>query len=157
MPVLSTWTVSSVVLVTFPNAQLFKSAPKQLALLKQKEIYYDSLLTRFQIDESSVQNNLLKVINSFATHNKLKVVSFLEPHLIKTNDLVVKTYDFTLEGDYNTINQLIYLLEQETKFGEVISLHFEKKKNYRTGRFYLQARVLLKSFGWFWAISQYKS
>ena len=128
------------------NAQLFKSAPQQLALLKQKEVYYDSLLTKFQIDGSSIQNNLLKVINSYATHNKLKVVRFLEPHLTTTNDLVIKTYDFTLEGDYNTINQLLYLLEQKSKFGEVTSLCFETKKNYRTGRFYLQARVLLKSF-----------
>jgi len=60
--------------------------------------------------------------------------------------LWIKTYEFVLEGDYNSINQLIYKLEQQTKFGEVISLHFEKKKNFRTGKHYLQARILLKSF-----------
>jgi len=126
---------------------LFKNAPKQLSLLKQKEVYYDSLLTKYQLDGSSIQNNLLKVINTFSNDNNLKVVSFLEPHTITKNDLIVKTYEFVVEGNYNDINQLIFQLEQKTKFGEIINLHFEKKKNFRTGRFYLQAKVLLKSFG----------
>ncbi|MAB49467.1 MAG: hypothetical protein CMC05_12640 [Flavobacteriaceae bacterium] len=126
---------------------LSKNAPKQLSLLKQKEVYYDSLLTKYQLDGSSIQNNLLKVINSYADANNLKVVSFLEPHVISQNDLSIKTYDFTLEGLYNDINKLIYQLEQQTKFGEIVNLHFEKKKNFRTGRYYLQVRVLLKSFG----------
>lgn len=126
---------------------LFKNAPKQLSLLKQKEVYYDSLLTKYQLDGSSIQNNLLKVINAFAKDNNLKVVSFLKPHTIVENDLVIKTYEFVIEGNYNDINQLIYQLEQQTKFGEIINLHFEKKKNFRTGRYYLQARVFLRSFG----------
>ena len=129
------------------EAVLLKNAPQQLALLKQKNVHYDSLLTKFQLGGSSIQNNLLKIINTYANKNALKVVDFLEPHVSKNDELVIKTYDFTLEGTYNNINQLVYLLEQQTKFGEIISLHFKKKKNYRTGRFYLQARVLLKSFG----------
>ncbi|GAB4160300.1 MAG: general secretion pathway protein [Winogradskyella sp.] len=126
---------------------LSKNAPKQLSLLKQKEVYYDSLLTKYQLDGSSIQNNLLKVINSYAESNNLKVVSFLEPHVIAQNDLTIKTYDFTVEGNYNDIIKLIYQLEQQTKFGEIVNIHFEKKKNFRTGRYYLRARVLLKSFG----------
>lgn len=129
------------------EAVLFKNAPKQLSLLRQKEVYYDSLLTKYQLDGSSIQNNLLKVINRFASDNNIKVISFLEPHIIINNDLVINTYEFLLEGDYNAINKLIYQLEQQTKFGEIINLHFEKKKNFRSGRYYLQAKVLLRSFG----------
>lgn len=128
------------------EAASLKDSPQQLAILKQKNVYFDSLLTKFQLGGSSIQNNLLKIINTYANNNALKVVDFLEPHIYKNDNLTIKTYDFTLEGTYNNIHRLIYLLEQETKFGEVVSLHFEKKKNYRTGRFYLQARVLLKSF-----------
>lgn len=127
---------------------LFKNAPKQLSFLKQKEVYYNSLLTKYQLEDgSSIQNNLLKVINTYSNDNNLKVVSFLEPHTTTKNDLIVKTYEFVVEGGYNNINQLIFQLEQKTKFGEIINLHFDKKKNFRTGKFYLQAKVLLKSFG----------
>jgi len=126
---------------------LFKNTPKQLSLLMQKQKYYDSLLNKYQVNGGSIQNNLLKTINSIAGSNNLKVVRFLEPHTVKNNDLIVKTYQFTIQGDYNNILKLIHHLEQKTKFGEIINFNFEKKKNYRTNRYYLQASILLKSFG----------
>ena len=126
---------------------LFENTPKQLSLLKQKQRFYDSLLTKYQLHGSSVQNNLLKTINSLANSTNLKVIQFLEPHIITKNELIINTYQFTLEGNYNAILQLIHKLEQETKFGEIINLHFEKKKNFRTGKYYLQAHLLLKNFG----------
>jgi len=126
---------------------LFKNTPRQLSLLKQKQRYYDSILTKYQRNGSSVQNNLLNTITSFAKSNNLKVIEFLEPHIYNQDDLNIKTYQFTLEGNFNAILKLTYKLEQQTKFGEIISINFEKKKNFRTGKYYLQASVLLKSFG----------
>lgn len=125
---------------------LFVNAPKKLSLLRQKQVYYDSLLNKYQIDESSIQNNLLNTINKYALINDLKVINFMEPHITTTNNLIVKTYDFTIEGKYNDINQLIFNLEQKTRFGEIIHTHYEKKKNFRTNKLYLKARILLKSF-----------
>jgi len=129
------------------ESKVFENSPKQLSILKQKETYYNSLLEEYQLDDSSLQNNLLKAINTFAEKNNIKVINFLEPHISKKNELTIKTYQFVLQGNYNSINKLIYKLEQDTKFGEIINFHFEKKKNFRTGKFYLQAKVLLKSFG----------
>ncbi|WP_299884437.1 hypothetical protein [uncultured Lacinutrix sp.] len=126
---------------------LFKNAPKQLSILKQKEKYYDSLLVKYQINGSSIQNSLLKSINTFANTNSIQLISFLEPHVIQKDNLTYNTYLFTLQGNYNDILQLIYKLEQGTKFGEITNLHFERKKNYRTGKNYLQASVLMRSFG----------
>ncbi|MCF7568750.1 hypothetical protein L3X37_10270 [Sabulilitoribacter arenilitoris] len=75
------------------------------------------------------------------------MVSFLEPHVFANNCLTIKTHQFTVQVDYNTILKLIHLLEQQNKFGEIINLYFEKKKNFKTGKYYLQAHVLLRSFG----------
>lgn len=125
--------------------KLFTNTPKQIALLKQKQHYYDSLLKTYKIGETSMQNNLLKVITSFAEKNKLKVINFLAPHEYKTASLQINTYSFTIEGRFNTILQLLYTLEQQTRYGEIISVHYEKKKNYRTRKYFLQARVLLKN------------
>lgn len=125
----------------------YKDAQKNLSILKQKERHYDSLLTKHKLNGGSIQNTLLKTINAFADENNLKVVSFLKPHIITSQDLIIKSYQFSLEGDYNAMINLIYKLEQETKFGEIINVHFEKKKNFRTGKDYLQAQVILKSIG----------
>lgn len=126
---------------------LFANTPKQVMLLKQKQQYYDGLLSKYQLNGSSVQNNLLKTINIFADSTNIRVIGFLEPHIIHKNDLKISTYQFTLEGDYNAIIKLIHKLEQDTKFGEIIHLAFEKKTNLRTGNVSLQAQILLKSFG----------
>lgn len=92
-----------------------------------------------------MQNNLLKTINSYALENNLKVINFLEPHIFVKEELTIKTFQFTIEGSFNDINRLIYQLEQKTKFGEVINLHFEKKKNYKSNKNYLQATALVLS------------
>ncbi|MEO1030026.1 MAG: type 4a pilus biogenesis protein PilO [Bacteroidota bacterium] len=129
------------------EALVFDNLPLQLSSLKQREHYYDSLLTTYQLGQGSMQNSMLSAINTFADTHQLKIVDFREPHNIEQNDLKINTYQFTLEGNYNAIIALIYQLEQHTKFGEIINLHFEKKKNYKSGKYYLQAKVLLKSFG----------
>jgi len=125
----------------------FGDTSKKISLLKQKEKYYDGLLSKYQLNGSSIQNSLLKTINTFADSTHIQVVSFLEPHIVFQNELKISTYLFTLEGDFNSILKLIHSLEQDTKFGEIVNLHFEKKTNFKTGTFYLQAHVLLKSFG----------
>lgn len=126
---------------------LFENTAKQISILKQKQQYYDSLLSKYQLNGSSIQNNLLKTINTLADSTNIKVAGFLEPHVIHMDDLKISTYQFTLEGDFSSILKLIYKLEQETKFGEIIHLAFEKKTNFRTGQVFLQATILLKSFG----------
>lgn len=125
----------------------FDNMPMQLAVLKQKEKYYDSLLTIYKLKDNSIQNSLLKTINSYTDAKDIKISNFVEPHQIEQGDSKINTYQFTLEGDYNSILTLIHQLEQNTKFGEVINLNFEKKKNYKTGKYYLQTHVLLRSFG----------
>lgn len=126
---------------------LFENTPKQVSMLQQKQQYYDGLLSKYQLNGSSVQNNLLKTINKFADSANIKVIGFLEPHVILNEDLKISTYQFSLEGDFNALLKLIHKLEQGTKFGEITHIAFEKKTNFRTGQVFLQAHVLLKSFG----------
>ncbi len=125
---------------------IFKNIPKQFSLLKQKEHYYDSILTKYQLKESSLQNNLLKTLNQYAEENNLDITSFIEPHQYEQDNLITKSYSFTIEGDYNSIVKLIHHLEQKTRFGEIINLHLEKKKNFKKNSTYLQAEVLIRNF-----------
>ncbi|WP_298898619.1 hypothetical protein [uncultured Psychroserpens sp.] len=129
------------------EVDIFDNMPLKLSTLKQRKKYHDSLLAKYQLGESSIQNSILNTINTFTISNNLKVVEFIEPHKITNNDFTINTYQFTLEGEYNDMISLIYKLEQETKFGEFINLNFKKYKNYKTGKDYLQISVLLQSFG----------
>ena len=129
------------------ESKVFREGPNKMIQLRQREKYLDSLLTTYQISGLSLQNNLLTELTEYGNEHNLMVIDFLEPHKVRLNALDVHTYSFVLKGDYNAIMNLVHHLEQNTKFGEVCNLQFEKKKDHRKGLFYLEARVLVKSFG----------
>ncbi len=132
---------------------VYESAPSQLAALANKEQQLDAILKSNNIAGTSLQNNILKMLNETATmiqastaKEAFKIVAFETPHEYSdtaTGSTVV-TYNFILEGTYQALIQTIYKLEQEYSFGNVIHLSFDKKKNYRTGKTSLECAVLLQ-------------
>ena len=126
--------------------RLFDDIPKQFGVLNEKNKYYDSLLNTYQIGETSIQNNLLKTINKIAKEEQLKIIDFNEPHVFTKDKSKQNTYTFVVEGDFENILGLIYYLEQHTKFGEVLNVHFEKKKQLRTRKEYLQTTVMIVNY-----------
>lgn len=127
------------------EASLYQDIPRQLSILKNKNAYYDSLLVVNKIDGNSIQNTLLKAITSFSNQKHIKVIEFNEPHQLAQDDRVITTYDFTLQGNYNQLQTLIYHLEQNKKLGEIVNLHFKTQKNFKTNETFLQTRILLKT------------
>lgn len=125
---------------------LVENMPKKLATLKRKNTYYQDLLDNYQLSGNSLQNSLLKTINRLSDSLNLKLVDFHEPHTLEENGLLQKTYMFSLQGSFINIQGLVYQLEQKTKFGEVINIHFERKKNYKLDKYFLEAKVMLLSF-----------
>lgn len=124
---------------------LFKNIPDKIFKLNQENVYLDSLLTKHQISsESSFQNNLLQNISFFAKENDLQIISFNEPHLFSKDGGTLNTYSFSIKGNYTSINKLIYNLEQKNKFGRILSVKFEKKRNFRTNRRFLICEILLR-------------
>lgn len=124
---------------------LLENAPEKVALLIKKQVYYDSILNKMNLGNTSIENNLLRVINIEAEKNKLKLIDFNDPHISEVDGNQLNTFDFILEGEFISLIKTIYVLEQENTFGEVVHLHFEKKKNYRTNKSYLEARVFVQN------------
>lgn len=127
------------------EVQLFKDIPQQLSVLYQKEKYYDSLQRTFQITETSFQNTILKTINTAAETHNFNVIEFNEPHIFEENDIRKNSYSFTVEGSFMSILKLTHHLEQKTKFGEIIHYQLEKKKDPRTRKERLQARIIIQN------------
>ncbi len=124
---------------------LLSNIPEQINYLKQQNEYFDTILEKNKITVgSSFQNNLLQFINTYATDNQLKIVAFNEPHQFIKNDAILKTYSFTLKGSFTNILQLIYKLEQQGNYGKLISINFNKKKNYKTNNIFLECEIFLQ-------------
>ncbi len=125
---------------------MFKNAPQKHSLLRQKERYYDSILNANQLTGSSIQNDLLKTISRISSGNTLSIIGFSEPHLFKDTDYTTKTYSFSVNGNFNDIQQLLHHLEQKTSFGELVNVHYTRKRNFRKRKNFLEASVLIRSY-----------
>lgn len=122
----------------------FKDISKTLSILAQKDTYYDSILGKMDLVDTSIQNNLLRTINQEASKNNLKVMDFNKPHIYTIGENNLHTFSFNLNGNYTDILKVIHAIEQKGNFGEIIHMDFEKKKNYRTNRYSLGATVFVQ-------------
>lgn len=123
---------------------LFKNIPERLHALNQKEVHYSKLLINNQITETSLQNNLLRMVEKYAQTHSIDDITLLEPHTASTGNRTISSYMFDVTGDFKSILGLGYELEQKSKFGMVASLRFEKKKELKNNRTYLQATFVLQ-------------
>lgn len=125
----------------FENQQILSNLNSLLLQKKQ----YDQLLEKHHLSSrTSLQNNLLEVINQFGKENKLSIISFNKPHSFNNKNTRFKTYSFKVRGSYSSILKLIHSLEQKYSFGKISSCSFEKKKNYRTYRSYLDCEIFIQ-------------
>ena len=125
---------------------LYKSAPSQLKALTVKEANLNKVLEANNLSGTSLQNNLLEMLNTSSANLNFKITGFENPHLVKepATGSNITTYNFTLSGDYNSLIQIIHQLEQKSSFGNIVHVNFNKKKNYRTGKYNLLCSILLQ-------------
>ncbi len=118
--------------------------PGQLSMLGQKEKTLDAQLLALNVGNSSLQNNLLKFLNQEASKNRVKIIDFNSPHVVEAEKGTIETHIIHLEGGYTDILKTLNALENKGSYGAISHLAFEKKKNHRSKRTYLQAEVFLQ-------------
>ncbi|MGW9686779.1 hypothetical protein [Flagellimonas sp. 2504JD1-5] len=124
--------------------QRFNNVPHQLSLLSKKEVHLDSILLQLNLNDTSLENDLLRTVNREVDKNDLKVIDFNPPHISEMNGGISNVYNFTVRGSFNAIVKLIYTLEQQANFGQIAHLDFKTQKNYRTGKRYLETTIFIQ-------------
>lgn len=124
--------------------QRFTNVPQQLSILSKKEVHLDSLLQQLNLNDTSLENDLLRTVNREVEKYDLKVIDFNPPHVSEINGTISKTYNFTVRGSFNAIVKLLHTLEQQANFGQIVHLYFKKQKNYRSRKNYLEVTVFIQ-------------
>ncbi len=114
--------------------------------LKNKEHFLDSVLVKNNLKNTSVQNSLLDFLNEESSKTSVKIVAFEKPHSNVNDGVNLISYQFTLTGSYEKIEQIIYKIEQETGYGNVSHVSFEKKRDYRKRKTFLYANVIIENY-----------
>jgi hypothetical protein len=126
------------------DKELQETAQSKIFNLQQENAHLDSILRKRNLSiENSFQQTLLKKINSFADKEKITIISFEEPHQFESNKTNLKTYFFEIKGDFRALLKLINEFERQ-QLGQLTSLNFVKKKNYRTNRTELSCQFYIQ-------------
>ena len=123
----------------------FQNVGNLFATLDYRIRYADSILGKNNLKNSSVQNNLLDFLNRQSTTNQFTISDFSEPHRFTENEVTITSYRFSIVGGFRDILEMIYKLEQEQAFGKIVHIHFEKKRDYRMGKDFLECFVVVES------------
>ncbi len=94
--------------------------------------------------DASIQNNLLRTLNQEVMDKKAKVISFNKPHHFEMGSNSLYTYSFQLSGEYNSILKVIHSIETQGKFGDIVHVDFQKKKNFATNKSNLGVTVMVQ-------------
>jgi hypothetical protein len=127
------------------EANQFNGLNQLQANLMEKEKQLDSILAVNNVTaDASVQNTLLKILSTNISKGNFKISEFNEPHVYKRDGAIVTSYQFALQGDYLSIEKVLALLEQKFSLGKIKNIKFDKKRNYRSRKDYLECVVILE-------------
>ena len=125
--------------------ELASNAGERIFNLQQENKYLDSILQLKELSiENSFQQTLLQKLNAFSKTATIEIISFDEPHLFREINTNLMTYSFEVKGDFKTLLKLVNTLEKQ-QLGEIISINFEKKKNYRRNKQELSAQFHIQT------------
>ncbi len=124
--------------------KLLSNVTAKIAQLKLKEYQLDSILKSYNLSiDNSFQQTLLQKVTEFSKKEKLQIIQFKEPHIFIDNEANRSTYSFELKGNFISLLKIVNYLE-DLQLGQLISINFVKRKNYRANTNYLTCEILLQ-------------
>ena len=125
------------------QTRMAKNLPDQIAILSAKEKYLDSVLKKKNIDDLSVERNLLKILSKVSDSLDINLTSYAPPHSFSDNGITRTTYRITLRGGFTNILKVLNAFESSGAYGQIVHLDFQKRKKPNEKAF-LEAKVFLQ-------------
>ena len=122
------------------------TAPAKVIGLTHKLSQLDDMVQLRQLDTAAnVHDLLLGYVSNYSKQNKLIVKDFPEAISVQQQEFEIQTHKFALQGNFNQLLQLVYLLEQKQRLGKISSLCFQAAKDMDTKQTILIATVYLQN------------
>lgn len=117
---------------------------EKLTDVGRKERFYDSIMKSFRGFEKYGQIDLAGFISQSGISKDIKVMDFSEPHELRNDEALVRTFDITLEGNYSDLAKTLFEMETMHNFGKLVHIKFETKEDFKTNQTFLQVRLLVE-------------
>ena len=112
----------------------------QKELQEIESIYGDNKET-----SSNHQQVLLETISNYCSGNNVILREFPKSTVFNEQDFSVESNMVVVEGSFNNLLRLIYLLEQKNKTGKIASVQFQTKNDFKTKQLALIASIYIQT------------
>jgi len=104
---------------------------------------YDRVIGVQGVKPEDVQQSILDFTTSFENVN---VFGMEEIHIAESKGFNIMTNQLILEGNYNSLIEIIYEFEKEFEFSTIVSIAFLKEKEYQTRKNKLRVKVIFQNY-----------
>ncbi|NQY07129.1 MAG: hypothetical protein HRT68_13315 [Flavobacteriaceae bacterium] len=105
--------------------------------------YLDAAIGKQGISPETVQQSILDFSSQF---DYIKVANISEIHYAQSNGFDIFSNQLVLEGNFNDLSKVIYEFEKNFKLSKIVSINYQKIKNYNTRRDKLQASIIFQNY-----------
>ena len=127
--------------------QLLQADNASLQMIQlQKELQeIESIFGDKKETSSNYQQVLLETISNYCSRNNVILREFPRPSVINEQDFSVETNLVVVEGNFNNLLHLAYLLEQKNKTGKIACMQLQTKKDFKTKQLALTASIYIQN------------
>ncbi len=94
---------------------------------------------------ANTEQALLELLTTYCQKNHAVLREFPQATADKQGNLLVETNAFVVEGNFITLLNLVYALEQKSKLGKVAAVRYQLKKNIKTADMVLTVKVYIQN------------
>ncbi|MCB0395291.1 MAG: hypothetical protein KDD36_01480 [Flavobacteriales bacterium] len=120
-----------------------RNAPRKLEVLESRLSCLNQQMGKYASGVN--QDQILASVATFCADHNLILASFPAGTETVRGDLNMITYKVTVQGKFNDLMQLAYMLEKDGSKGHVSSLQFQVVEDVRSKRSYLMASIYLQN------------
>ena len=111
--------------------------------LQNELALYDKVIGVQGVTPEEVQQHVLDFASSFPN---VSVFGMEEIHMAESNGFTIMTNQLILEGDYNSLIDVIYAFEKRFEFSNVVSIAFVKEKDYQAKKNIVRVKVIFQNY-----------
>lgn len=125
--------------------ELAANAPIMAAQLEKQLLQIDSKIGKQNMNGQNTGQALLELITNYCQKNHALLLEFPETIDTKQGNLLIETNVIVVEGNFSSLINLVYLLEQKNKLGKIASVRYQLKKDIKTKEMALKAAIYLQN------------
>ncbi len=121
-----------------------ENANERIRVLQQQNIQLNAILESNDVSaERSFEQILFQKLIKLGEEYKVKITSFDRPHEYISEETIIQSYTIEAKGDFRDLMLFSSSLEKQ-RLGKFSSVHFIKKKNFKTRRNELLCKITLQ-------------